>query len=156
VLAALLAGGCAAATSDGFSVQAPPGWEDRTDTAELKTGIDYQAVYEGPQDGEVIATLAIDDAEPPGAVTLAAAVAEARRTLADAESDIRLAAPRPAQLDGTPAQAFDAEQDDRRRRMLVAVHGDRVYTISLTAAMDAFDERARALEGVVASWRWDS
>jgi hypothetical protein len=154
-LVALAAGGCAAATSDGFAVQAPAGWEDRTDTAELKTGIDYQAVYEGPQDGDVVATLAIDDAEPPATVSLGAAVREARATLAEAEPAARLSASEPAELAGAPAQRFDAADGERRRRLLVAVRGGRVYTVSLTAAADAFEQRLDAMEDMVASWRWD-
>jgi hypothetical protein len=141
-------------------VQAPSGWEDRTDTAELKAGADYQAVYEAPPapgDGDVAPTLLIDDAEPPRgtAARLAGAVAMARDGLREAEPGVRLAPVQELELAGEPARAFEATGDGRRRRTVVAVHGGRVYTISLTTAAGAFDQRAKVMDAVLGSWRWE-
>ncbi len=135
----------------------PDGWEDRTDTAETKSGTDYQAVYEGPTTDGVVASLAIDEVDPPrrvGDPTLGRAVADAREALEDGGATLRPA--RDAVLDGTPARITDATAPDGSRvRQLVAVRGERIWSVTLVAAAGAFEARAAAFEQAVSSWRWD-
>jgi hypothetical protein len=149
--------GCAAATSDGYSATAPDGWEDRTDTAETKSGVDYQAVYEGPERDGIITTLIIDDAEPPRgrAAELGEATEQARDAVVQAAPGARLGPARPAELAGEPARRFDATLDGSRLSEVVAVHGGRAYTVTITAAPAEHGRAVRELERVLSSWDWD-
>ena len=135
----------------------PAGWQDRTDTAETKSGNDYQVVYEGPSTAGTVASLAIDDVDPPrrvGDPTLGRAVADAREALEEGDATLRPA--RDATLDGAPARITDAVTPDGSRvRQLVAVRGERIWSVTLVAAAGAFEARAAAFEQVVSSWRWD-
>jgi hypothetical protein len=146
----MLVAGCAKATTDGFSFTPPDGWRDLTDKAEVKTGADYQGVFEGPQ-GQ---TLTVDDAEPPDPVALEAAVVLARRTLDQQFGGRgRLEDPEPARLDGERALRFEGTGDGRTVGMLLAVHAGKTWTVTLNAREDRYD--AAVLDRAIESWSWD-
>jgi hypothetical protein len=157
LLAAALLTGCAAATSDGYSVTAPEGWEDRTDAAETKSGVDYQGVYEGPERDGVITTLIIDDAEPRRGrrARLADAAEQARDAVVAAAPGAVLSPARPARLAGVPARRFDASLGDARLSEVVAVHDGRAYTVTITGSPGGFGRDVEVFEDVLRSWRWD-
>ena len=135
----------------------PDGWEDRTDAAETRSGVDYQAVYEGPERDGVVTTLIIDDAAPPRGRTarLDDAVRQARDAVAEAVPGAVLGPPRATTLDGEPARRFDARLPDRRLSEVVAVHGGRAFTVTLTGAPATFGRDVEAFVAVLRSWRWD-
>jgi hypothetical protein len=158
-LAALLAGaaltGCAAATSDGYSSTGADGWEDRTDTAETKSGVDYQRLR-GPDRDGIVTTLIIDDAEPPrGAPPSSARPRSRPRRGGEAAPGARLGPHAPAELAGEPARRFDATLDGARLSEVVAVHAGRAYTVTITAAPAEHGRAVRELERVLSSWDWD-
>jgi hypothetical protein len=154
--AALLLAGCEAGTSDGYSVSAPNGWKDKTDTAETHSGEDFQVVYEGPEDDGVPATIAIDREETPEGQNLARVTRAGRDRLVRRLGNRVTAGPlRPTRLAGEPAAGFDFDREDARVRQIGAIHGGHVYGVTFTASRGAFARRLPVLERLLDSWRWD-
>jgi hypothetical protein len=153
---ALVLGGCAGgATSNGFSVKAPPGWRDATETAETKTKAEFEAVFEGTSVEGIAPTIAIsrsDGRKDPG---LQRATELARKAVLAAfgpeSKPTSLAGER---LGDEPALRFDYRAGDKRARYLQAKRGDRLYALTLESAPESFDRMLAILRGVQGSWRW--
>jgi hypothetical protein len=137
-------------------VTAPDGWKDKTDAAETSSNEDFQVVYEGPEDGGVPATIAIDREETPEGQDLARITRDGRDRLVRRLGNRVDAGPlRPTRLAGEPAARFDFDHEDTRVRQIGAVHGGHVYGITFTVSREAFARRLPVLERLLASWRWD-
>jgi hypothetical protein len=145
--------GCAAGTSNGFSAQAPAGWEDRTDTAESRTGTDFEVVWEGaPVEGfrPIISVARVESDEALATAAARARVAVARRFEGVDRTDVT-----PARLAGEPAQRFDYAADGKRTRYLTARRGAHLYSVSVQAAESGFERARQAFDAYLASWRWE-
>lgn len=153
--ACLVLAGCAAGTSNGFSATAPGGWKDKTDTAEARTGSDFEVVYEGTEVNGVPPNLSVSRVPLPQTGSLEKSVATARlavdRRFAEADPT-RLV---PDTLDGEPALRFDYRTGEKRARYLSARRGSHVYAVAVQAPAEAFDRALVVMEGYLASWRWD-
>ena len=156
-LAALAVSGCGSAgsaTSNGFSADPPGGWKDETDTAETRTGTDFEAVFEGPPvgGGEPLLSIARVEAAKNRTLDLAAAAArvavDRRFEGADPTRIERL------ELDGEPALRFDYGGEGQRARYVTARHGGHFYSITVQAPAEAFDRALVVLEDYLAGWRW--
>jgi hypothetical protein len=154
--AAALAGGCGGAASTGYAVTAPAGWTDRTTFVESHSGSDFEAVYEGPRDGTVTASIAIVRVEAPEGATLEQMGRLGQRNVARAY-DMRGTATRPvdATLDGARALQLDYEVDGGGVRQVVAMRGANVYLVSFTAGEQAYQRRLETFEAMLRSWRWE-
>jgi len=98
--------------------------------------------------------LTVDDAEPRDPVGLGAATKLARTTLESQFPDgISLGATRNVSLGGAPARRFEGTDDERRVAVVVAVRGEKTFTLTLNAPLDVYS--ARPLDAAVRSWRWD-
>jgi hypothetical protein len=151
----VLAGCGGAATSNGFEAKAPSGWEDATDTAELKSGGEFEAVWAGPADGGVTATLVVIRGAPVGRASLEGAVAKDRGLLEKVlGTAVRATVPQPMKLDGRPALAFDYVAGVKHARRVNAIHDGRLYAITLEASKGAFQRRRGTFDAYLASWRW--
>jgi len=137
-------------------VTAPDGWKDKTDAAETSSNEDFQVVYEGPEDGGVPATIAIDREERPEGQDLDRITRAGRdRVLRRLGNRVDADPLRPTRLAGEPAARFDFDIEDSRVRQIGAVHGGHVYGITFTVSREAFARRLPVLERLLASWRWD-
>jgi hypothetical protein len=151
----VLAGCGGAATSNGFEAKPPGGWEDATDRAELKSGGEFEAVYAGPEDDGVTATLLVIRGEPVGRASLESAVAKDRDLLVKVlGSGARPTSPKPIRLAGRPALVFDYTAGPKHARRVNAIHDDRLYAITLEAASGRFPRRQATLDSYLRSWRW--
>ena len=153
--AALAATGCAKATSNGFTAEPPGGWRDATDTAETRTGTEFEAVYEGtPVDG-IAPVLTITRVEAVEGRTLDVAAARARIAV---DRRFEEADPTPvatARLAGERALRFDYRTGEKRARYLTARHGGHLYAVTLQAAAGGFDRALVVMDEFLSGWRWD-
>jgi hypothetical protein len=145
-------GGCGGSEPTGYEATQPDGWRDATNHASLRSGTAFQAVYEGPKDGDVTASIAIVRSERVPDARLDDIVREGQRNLGKAYGDA--GAPKEVRLDGERAMQFDYEAEDGRVRQVATVHDDHFYLVSFTAAKEAFERRVAALQAFMRSWRW--
>jgi hypothetical protein len=154
--AALALAGCTAGTSNGFTATAPGGWKDETDTAETRTGTDFEVVYEGPTVDGVIPTLTVSRVPVPkkGSVETSARTA---RTAVDRRLDEADPTPLAAgRIAGEPAFRFDYRAGEKRSRYVTARHGDQLYAVTVQSSVPSFDRALVVLEDYLASWRWET
>ena len=144
---------CAAGTTNGFEIDIPAGWSDRTDVAEVKAGREEFELVLAPSD---------DDSETPPIMTVSRATLREGDTLADVvrvqRKDARGADPTEPQetsLAGEPALAYDFAAEGRTGRTLVAIRQGRIYALSLVADEEDFAQARPALLSVATSWRWE-
>ena len=151
--AVLLLAGCAAATSNGFSATPPGGWKDRTDTAETRTGTDFEAVYEGtPVDG-VLPTITVARVESDD--PLEAAARRARIAVDRRFDEADPTEPERVRLAGETALAFEYRAGEKRSRYVTAARGGHIYAVTVQAAEAGFERAVRVFDAFLASWAWD-
>jgi hypothetical protein len=152
--AALALAGCATGTTNGFAIDVPAGWADRTSEAEVKAGRKEFELVLAPED---------DDSDTPPTMTVSRAKLRDGDTLEDVvrvqRKDAEAAkptAPQETRLAGEPAQFYDFAAEGRRGRTLVAIRDGRTYALSLVADDEDFAAREAAFRSVAESWRWEA
>jgi ABC-type glycerol-3-phosphate transport system substrate-binding protein len=160
-LAALLAAGtalagCSAATSNGFTAEPPSGWTDETDTAETRTGSEFEAVYEGTSVEGVEPVLTVTRVKASKARTLDAATAAARIAVDRRFEEADPTAVTPTELGGERALRFDYRTGEKKARYVTARHGGHLYAVTLQSAATGFDRALVVLDEYLSGWRWDA
>lgn len=167
LLASVLAMGCGSdeSSSDGgkaavvrgtgYSVQLPDGWKDSTKEASDKTSVadrvlsgptldgfttNANVVYEPAPDASIAEVGAAFSKQVTGiGATNVSSVSE--RTLADDEAV-------------TYTYELDQAGKQRRARQVAAIHGGRLYTVSMTAAANGFPDAEKHFDAILSSWSW--
>jgi hypothetical protein len=154
LLAAFVVAGCGSpgsATSNGFSAAPPDGWKDETDTAETRTGTEFEAVW----DGGSARTLTVSRVKAGKGRTLDLAAAAARVAV---DRRFEEADPTPIEHDvlaGEPARRFEYATGDKRAHYVTARHGAYFYAVTMQAPVEGFDRAMTVLADYLAGWRWD-
>lgn len=154
--ATLALAGCTAGTSNGFDATAPGGWTDETDTAETRTGTEFEVVFEGPTVDGVIPTLSVSRVPVPENGSLEKSAGTARRAV---DRNFEEADPTPLAGDRIaeePALRFDYRAGEKRSRYITARHGDQLYAITAQSSAQSFDRVLVVLEDYLKSWRWET
>ncbi|HKE97652.1 MAG TPA: DcrB-related protein [Actinomycetes bacterium] len=150
----------AAATPQLARFALPAGWTDRTAAlAPRVRGVRPAFVFQGPVHGGFASNLNVvrerrGPQDPPldQLVELVAASVATELGASPAGPRRRLV------VDGAPAIAYDyryrAGGRRLRARQVTLVHGEGVVFLNFTAAEGAFTRDVRALDQMVASWRW--
>ena len=151
---ALALAGCATGTTNGFEIDVPAGWADRTSEAEVKAG---------RKEFELVLAPERDDSDTPPIMTVSRAELREGDTLEDVvrvqRKDAEAAnpsAPQTMTLAGEPAQGYDFAAEGRTGRTIVAIRGGRTYALSLVADEEDFARVRPAMESVATSWRWEA
>ena len=154
LLAALLVAGCGSggsATSNGFTAEPPDGWKDETDTAETRTGTEFEAVW----DGGSSRTLTVSRVEAAKSRTLDMAAAAARLAVDRRFEEADPTSVEPTVLDGERALRFEYGAGGKRARYVTAQHGAHFYAVTMQAPDEDFDRALTVLDDYLAGWRWD-
>jgi hypothetical protein len=138
----------------------PAGWANRTaELAPRVRGTRPEYVFQGPVSAGFAAGLNVvrqprapDD--PPLARLLELVSAQVRTELRATP----VGAPHTLGMDGEQALAYDyrytADGTPLRGRQVAVYHGDRVVFLNFTAHERAFARGVRALDRMIATWRW--
>lgn len=154
IAATLSLAGCSAATSNGFDASPPGGFKDATDTAETRTGTDFEAVYEGtPVDG-VAPVITITRVEAAARRSVDAAAASARVAVDRRFSEADPTQVEATEIDGERALRFDYATGGKRARYVTARRGGHLYAVTLQAGETGFDRAVQILDDFLAGWRW--
>jgi hypothetical protein len=183
-LVALAAAGCAGDEEDpvegtGYRYAVPDGWEDVSDEAEDRPGLelggvrpDSLVIGETEDDFTTNVNVVRETGLPPGigaSEYADASIAGLRDPVAagfppevaetiERLNPTRISEPRGAELDGEEAAEWDYSSTQAGRavrvRQVAAVMDRSGYTVTLTVLPARFDEGAEALDEVVESWSW--
>jgi hypothetical protein len=145
----VVAAGCGGASSEGFDVTAPAGWQDQTGLTKRRSEAKVEALWQSPD-----ASIAVVRAKRPPGASLAEVMRAGQEQMRREAPGAQIGPVSPTTLDGAPAARFDLTRADARVRQLGALRGDRVYLITFTAKTGAFERRLESLDGVLRSWRW--
>ena len=154
LLAALLVAGCGnpgSATSNGFTAEPPDGWKDETDTAETRTGTEFEAVWDGGS-GKALTVARVKVGKDR---TLDMAAAAARLAVDRRYEEADPTPAEPTELDGERALRFDYGTGEKRARYVTARRGAWFYAVTMQVPNADFDEAVKTLDGYLAGWRWD-
>jgi hypothetical protein len=122
--------------------------------SEHRSGQNLAAVWQGPKDGPVSASIVIARSVRPAGVTLGGVMEAGRAGLRRANPGATIGPLVSQRLGGVPAASFDITSGQAKVRQLGAIRGDRVYLVRFTAAREAFDRRVATLDALLRSWRW--
>ena len=153
--AALVLAGCASGNVDpqGFTVDAPAGWEERTEEAERQRDSEYEVVYEKPGPGGVPTAINVQRSEAPEDVSVQREAERVREKVLD-ELGGRASPARLDKLGDDVALLFDHQAGDVRSRRIVAARGSHLYVITLQAPAARISDALEGLEAFQRSWRW--
>jgi len=149
-------GGGAAIQGKGYSIEAPDGWKDRTQEASADSSIKPDRVLVGEtKDGFATNMNVVFEPKPDASL---AEVGEGFRMQIKSIGAMEISAASERKLAGDDAVTYTYTLDQggkqRRARQVAAIHGDRLYTVSMTAAAEGYDEGEKRLDEILASWKW--
>jgi hypothetical protein len=146
--------GCGGGPS-GWSATVPDGWKNATLRINAQSNTDLQAIYQGPKDGGVRASISVASVRAAAGDTLASITEAGRRNLVKAYGRATTTSePVDTRLAGEPAMRFDYEAEGGQVRQLGVLHRGHFYLVSLTAAPSAWGQRLQAFDELLRSWRW--
>ena len=120
VAGALLLGGCGGSSGDsGWSAAVPDGWKNATTRINARSNTEFQAVYEGPKDGDVRASISVARVPAAAGDTLASITHAGRANLEKAYGKAAaVTVPVDTHVAGAPAMRFDYEAEGGQVRQV--------------------------------------
>lgn len=149
-------GGGTAIQGSGYSIQAPGGWKDRTKEATQNTSIKPDRVLTGPTTEGVLTNVNVVYEPAPKASIAEVGEGFRMQITGIGATDISPATERKLAGDDAVTYTYKLDQQGvrRRSRQVAAIHGDRLYTVSMTSSATGFAEADKSLEGILSSWAW--
>jgi hypothetical protein len=133
----------------------PDGWKNATTRINARSNTEFQAVYEGPKDGDVRASISVASVPAAAGDTLASITDAGRANLEKAYGKAAaVSVPVGTRLAGAPAMRFDYQAEGGQVRQVGALHAGHFYLVSFTASRSTWSRRLPALDEMLRSRQW--
>ncbi len=146
------------AEGSAYTVSLPEGWRDSTDDeAADEVPIKFDRLFTGDRvEGFTVNVNVIREPKPDADIEEIVAAGQKQLEAGFGATD--LSPPDKRELDEDPAFAYTYALDQGERTLrgeqVVAVHEDRLFTVTLTAPAEAFEEQEPEFREILDSWDW--
>jgi len=151
-------GGGREAQGSQYTVSLPDGWRDSTDDdAADEVPVKFDRLFTGDRVEDFTVNANVID-EPKPDADIEEIVAAGQKQLEGGSGATDLSPPDKRELgeDSAFSYTYTLERADRtlRGEQVVAVHEERLYTVTLTTPAEAFEEQQAEFQEILDSWEW--